>query len=122
MCLYACVCSVIFKSCDLMEYIACQASLSMEFSRQEHWRGVVISYSREFSPLMYQTSPALAGRFFITRATWEVQSRLIFATKSLPLIEELGFDGNNMGIRSIWLDVACSFTLKSLLYGNHLPF
>ena len=51
--------------------VACQAPLSMEFSRQEHWSGwVAISSSRRSSqPRDWAQSPAssaLAGRFFIT--------------------------------------------------------
>ena len=61
---------------------------------------------------MSLASPILTGRFFIIRAIWEVQGRLIFATKSLSLTEELGFDGNKMGNRSIWMDLECSFTLR----------
>ena len=29
--------------CNLMDYIACQASLSMEFFRQEYWSGLPFS-------------------------------------------------------------------------------
>ena len=52
--------------------VACQAPLSMAFSRQEHWNGL---WCR---PLLYPgvestsfTSPALAGRFFTSSTTWE---------------------------------------------------
>ena len=54
---------------------ALQAPLSMEFSRQEHWRvlsffppGHLSDPGIEPKSLM---SPALAGRFFTTSATWE---------------------------------------------------
>ena len=49
--------------CDPMT-IACQAPLSMEFSRQEYWSGVL---SRGIF-----TSSALAGGFFTTSTTWDV--------------------------------------------------
>ena len=47
--------------------VACQAPLSMEFSRQEFWRGLPrpspgICSDPEIEPV----SPALAGRFFTT--------------------------------------------------------
>ena len=54
-----------------------QAPLSMGFSRQEYWSGLPCPPPgdlpnpgiKSVSPL----SPALAGRFFTTRATWEAQ-------------------------------------------------
>ena len=59
--------------------VACQASLSMGFSRQEYWSGL------PFPPLgnlpnpgiepASLSSPALAGRFFTTSATWELFAR-----------------------------------------------
>ena len=55
--------------------VALQAPLSMEFSRQEHWRGLpwpppgdLPNSGTEPTPL---ASPALAGGFFTTWATWE---------------------------------------------------
>ena len=54
---------------------ACQAPLSMGFSRQEYWSGLpcpppgdLPNPGMEPASLM---SPALAGGFFITSATWE---------------------------------------------------
>ena len=57
--------------------IACQASLSTEFSRQEHWSellcpppgGLPDPGIEPVSP----KSPALAGKLFTTRATWEAK-------------------------------------------------
>ena len=52
--------------------VACQAPLSVGFSRQEYWSGLPFP-----SPGIFPTqgwnllSPALAGGFFNTRATWE---------------------------------------------------
>ena len=55
--------------------IACQAPLSMEFSRLEHCSGLPCSLPGDLpypgikpASLM---SPALAGGFFTTSATWE---------------------------------------------------
>ena len=60
--------------------VACQAPLSMEFSRQEYWSGLPFSSPGvlpnpgiELASLM---SPALAGRFFTTSATWKAQRPL----------------------------------------------
>ena len=57
--------------------VACQASLPMEFSRQEYWSGLPLLLQRIFlnqglSNLPLE-SPALAGRFFTTSASWEAQ-------------------------------------------------
>ena len=56
--------------------IVCQAPQSMGFSRQEYWSGLLYLPPGDLqdsgikpAPL---TSPALAGRFFVTSATWEV--------------------------------------------------
>ena len=56
--------------------VACQAPLSMEFSRQEYWRGLPCPYPGDLpdpgiEPVSLM-SPALAGGFFITSTTWEV--------------------------------------------------
>ena len=53
--------------------VACQAFLSMRFSRQEHWSELPCSPSGdlpdpETEPASLM-SPALAGRFFTTSAT-----------------------------------------------------
>jgi hypothetical protein len=55
--------------------VARQAPLSMGFSRQEYWRGLPCPPPGDLPgpgiepvPLV---SPALAGRFFTTSATWE---------------------------------------------------
>ena len=54
--------------------VACEAPLSMEFSRQEYWSGLL------FPPIgnlpnpgiktLSLTSPSLADGFFTTSATW----------------------------------------------------
>ena len=55
--------------------VACQAPLSMGFSRQEYWSGMPFPPSGdlpnpEIEPESLR-SLALAGRFFTTSATWE---------------------------------------------------
>ena len=57
--------------------VAHQAPLSMGFSRQEYWSGLPFPPPGNLSdpgiepvPL---TSPALAGRFFTTSATWDTR-------------------------------------------------
>ena len=67
--------------------VACQPPLPMEFSREEYWSGVL--FSAPGNPLNLGmepaslASPALAGRFFTTRTTWEA---LILGVKGLKLI------------------------------------
>ena len=47
--------------------VACQAPLSVEFPRQEYWSGLIFLSPGDLpNPEMELTSPALAGRFFIT--------------------------------------------------------
>ena len=57
--------------------VACQAPLSMEFSRQEYWSRVPFPPPGDLAdPGIKQVSlktPALACRFFTSRATWEAQ-------------------------------------------------
>ena len=58
-----------------------QAPLSMEFSRQEYWRGLPFPFPEDLLNLRNEptslASPALAGEFFTTRATLErLQSNL----------------------------------------------
>ena len=56
--------------------VGCQAPLSMEFSRQEYWSGLPCPPLGDLpDPGIEPTSPALAGRFFTTSATWEALHR-----------------------------------------------
>ena len=61
--------------------VALQVPLSMGFSRQEYWSGLPCLPPGDLpdpeSELMFLTSPALAGAFFITSATWEAHSILL---------------------------------------------
>ena len=56
--------------------LTCQAPLSMGFSRQEYWSGLLWPPSGDLSDSgsepVSPTSPALAGEFFTSWATWEV--------------------------------------------------
>ena len=60
--------------------VASQSPLSMGFSRQEYWSGLPFPPAGDLShpgiKLWSLMSPALAGGFFITRATWEAPKLL----------------------------------------------
>ena len=56
--------------------LACQAPLSMEFSRQEYWSGLPFPPPGDLpdpgiQPTFLLMFPALAGKFFTTHATYE---------------------------------------------------
>ena len=68
--------------------VAPQAPLSMGFSRKEYWNGLpcpspgdLPNPGMDLESLM---SPALAGRFFASRATWEACWRSIGKFSGLP--------------------------------------
>ena len=60
--------------------VARQAPLSMEFFRQEFWSGLPCRPPGESSGprdrIASLLSPALAGGFFTTSATWEAQNNI----------------------------------------------
>ena len=55
--------------------VACQPLLSMEFSRQEYWSGLLFSSPGDLPDPVIESvslvSPALAGGVFTSRATLE---------------------------------------------------
>ena len=57
--------------------VAHQASLSMEFSRQEYWNGLPLPAPGDLPDPRIESesppSPELAGEFFTTSTTWEAQ-------------------------------------------------
>ena len=65
------VASVLFNSAAPWT-VAHQAPLSMGFPRQEYWSGMPFPSPGDLlNPGIKPTSPALAGGFFTTSATWE---------------------------------------------------
>ena len=62
--------------------VTCQAPLSVRFSREEYWSGLPFPSPGDlFDPgikLTSFTSPALAGGFFTTSATWQRRDLLKF--------------------------------------------
>ena len=75
-CMLSCFSCV--QLCAALWLIARQAPLSMGFSRQEHWSGLSCPPPEGLpDPGIKPTSlrsPALAGGFFTTSATWEAQN------------------------------------------------
>ena len=75
-----CICVYVYASVCVSLFVApwtvaCQGLLSMEFSRQEYWNRLSFPISGGLLDpgiaLASFASPALAGRFFTTRATWK---------------------------------------------------
>ena len=86
-----CVCTVVFDSFVTLETVAHQTPLSIEFSRQEYRRELPFPPPGDLpNPGIKPTSlesPALAGGFFTTSATWEVTCYHPLSV-GLPLTEQ----------------------------------
>ena len=69
------VISVVSHSLRPYGTVACQAPLSLGFSRQEYWSGLPFPSPGDLPDpgieLVSLVSPALASGFFMTSATWE---------------------------------------------------
>ena len=74
-CMSVCVSRSIVSDSAIPWTVAHQAPLSMGFPRQKYWSGIPCPPPGDLPNLGDQTctsmSPALAGRFFTTSATWE---------------------------------------------------
>ena len=70
------------SNCATAWTVACQAPLSMDFSRQEYWSGLPFPSPGNLSEPGIEPaslkSPALAGEFFTTSTTWEAIIRRHF--------------------------------------------
>ena len=71
--------------CDPMDCVACQAPLSMGFSRQQYWDGLTFSAPGDLpnpgvKPGSLE-SPALAGRFFTSGPPGKPQISLFNSKK-----------------------------------------
>ena len=69
--------------------ISCQTSLSMGFSRQEHWSGLSFHPLGELpDPGVEVTSllsPKLLGKFFTTTTTWEASKLCLYHIYNMAL-------------------------------------
>ena len=94
--------------------VACQAPLSMGFSKKEYW-GILAMLSRDLpDPGIRPTSlisPALAGMFFTTSATWEA----CLTHKEIKYRElKCLFPGLMIGKAKDWQRIwICEFSLRS---------
>ena len=62
--------------------VACQATLSTGFSRQEHWSGLPCPPPGDLpDPGIEPASPALAGRFFTTEPPGKPHNKFTFVLK-----------------------------------------
>ena len=65
------------RLCAILCTVACQASLSMVFSRPEYWSELPFPTPRDLPDPGIEpaslVSPALGGVFFTTSATWEAR-------------------------------------------------
>ena len=73
-CVLVCVCVCVCSQCSVVSDSAapwteaCQAPLSMGFSRQEYWSGLPFPDPEDLPNPVSPVSPALAGAFFTTAA------------------------------------------------------
>ena len=77
-CVHACVLSCLshVQLFATLWTVACQAPLSIGFSRQEYWSGLPCAVPGDLPDQglnPHLESPVLAGRLFTTSATWKVQ-------------------------------------------------
>ena len=77
---HVCMCAKLLQLCPdflTLKTVACQAPLSAGFCRQEYYSGLPCPPTGDLPDPGAEpaglTSPALAGVFFITNATWEAQ-------------------------------------------------
>ena len=69
--------------CVTLRTVACQAPLSMGFSRQEYWSALPCLPPRDLPEPGIEpkslTSPALAGRFFTLSTIWEAPFSMLYS-------------------------------------------
>ena len=81
---YVCVLSHFspVRLCVTLWTTACQAPLSMGFSRQEYWSGLPFLPPGDLPnpgiESAFLVSPMLAGEFFTTSAAWKAQTQLLY--------------------------------------------
>ena len=91
-CLSACMlsCFSCVQLCEILWNVACQAPLSMGFSRQESWSGLppLGDLPDPGTQPNSLRSSALVGRFFTTSATWEALMLVQRTERNFSLLEK----------------------------------
>ena len=81
MCTYVLSCFSRVRLCVTPWTVACQAPLSMGFSRQKYWSGLPFPVPGDLPDPGIETasltSPALAGGFFTTSVSWEAPYKVV---------------------------------------------
>ena len=109
--------------------VACQASLSMGFSRQEYWSGLPCPSPRDLPnpgiELTSLTSSALAGRFFSTSATWKahftndnvynILQMVMYIKMKIILCQLLHLQLFSLILRVVFSSCSVSFAVQKLL-------
>ena len=99
-----------------------QAPWSMGFPRQEYWSGLPFPSPGDLpDPGIEPMSPALAGRFFTTSATWEAQEGtycpVISSSMNCPFIVFTHFSFRNL-VLFLLVCIFCAFKIMTLKYLN----
>ena len=83
--------------------VAHQVTLSMEFSRPEYWSGLQFPIPGDLPEpgieTMSLSSPALAGRFFTTGATWEAKFPWCWRTAGVNIFDCCKLEGDALAIQ-----------------------
>ena len=92
--LFHCAATSVLSDSVTLWTVACQATMSMGFSRQEYWSGLPFLPPGDLLDPgikhMSVVSPALARGFFSTSATWEAHSK-ISPAKTSYLVRNTSF-------------------------------
>ena len=98
--------------------IACQAPLSKGFSRQEYWDGLPCPPPGSLpNSGIKPRSPALAGGFFTTSATWEAWSRRDRQSALCQLLSAL----NDLYAKVAYLEQHILILFLAIMEFNHVP-
>ena len=107
--------------CATLWTVACQAPLSMGFSRQEYWGGLLCPPPADLPDPGIEpkslTSPALAGEFFTASATWEA----LFYTQYQeckcvnPISQFISLSPFSLGVHTLDL---CIYISKGILLSH----
>ena len=126
-CIYVHICAETLsrvRLCGTPWTVAHQVPLSMEFSRQEYWSGLLFPPSGDLlfppsgvlpdagiEPTSF-TSLALAGGFFTTSATWEAQMYILIICLVLQYLDYFSI------INDVTINLFGYFSLSSVQF-NH---